>query len=174
VTSKRGDAPPDTDRVDRRELEELERGLARARTRDSSLPAVREERAPRPKGYHPADEHQMVFALLGGSTRKGSWEPAARVDCTAIMGGVNLDLREADLIEGTTTIRCFAFWGGINIIVPPDVDVDADGTGILGGFDHVDHRGPDGDVPLVRIEGVALMGGVSVRVKERKKPKRAK
>ena len=40
--------------------------------------------------------------------------------------------------------------------------------------DTIVHRGPDGDVPLVRIEGVALMGGVSVRVKERKKPKRAK
>lgn len=169
---KRGGTPPDTADVDRRRLEELELGLDQARKRQSNLPALRERREPRAPAYHPADEHQNVFALLGGSTRKGSWEPAARVDCTAIMGGVNLDLREADLIDGTTTIRCFAFWGGINIIVPPDVDVDADGTGILGGFEHIGHRAPDGDVPLVRVEGVALMGGVAIRVKERRKPKR--
>ena len=128
-----------------------------------------------PPAYHPADEHQTVFALMGGSSRKGSWEPAARIDATAIMGGVNIDLREADLIEGTTTIRCFAFWGGIDIIVPPDVDVDADGTGIMGGFDHVDLRSREergtSSVPLVRVEGVALMGGVTIRVKERKKPR---
>ena len=124
-----------------------------------------------PARTHPSDEHQFVGALLGGSTRKGNWEPAERVDCVAIMGGVNIDLREADLLEGVTTIRCFAFWGGINIVVPPDVEIDTNGTGILGGFDHVDHRAPDDDVPLVRIEGLALMGGVSVRVKERVEPK---
>lgn len=91
------------------------------------------------------------------------------------MGGVTLDLREADLIEGTTTIRCFAFWGGIQILVPPDVDLDTGGAGILGGFDHVDYTAPEGDdVPLVRIEGVAVMGGVGIRVKEREKPRRAK
>jgi hypothetical protein len=123
-----------------------------------------------PARFHPDDEHQTVFALLGGSTRRGSWEPAAVVDCTAILGGIQLDLREADLIEGTTTLRCLALWAGIEIVVPPDVDVDADGTGILGGFDHVDHRAPEGDVPLVRIEGTAVMGGVSVRVKDRKAP----
>lgn len=169
---RRGGAPPEPGRVDRRRLEEFERGLDEARQRQANLPAPSERREPRSQIYHPADEHQSVFALLGGSTRRGNWEPAARIDCTAIMGGVNLDLREADLIEGTTTIRCFAFWGGINIIVPPDVDVEADGTGIAGGFDHMDYRAPDSAVPTVRVEGVALMGGVTIRVKERRKRRR--
>jgi hypothetical protein len=180
VASRR--EPTETSDVDRRRLEELERGLEQARARNPDLPApLAEDRKQGreqsvPPAYHPADEHQTVFAFMGGSSRRGSWEPAARVDCTAIMGGVNIDLREADLIEGTTTIRCFALWGGINIIVPPDVDVDAAGTGILGAFEHVDQRALEesegAPVPLVRVEGLALMGGVSIRVKERKKPKR--
>ena len=157
------------------ELEEFERALREPRVRDLD-PALdeRDERAldepERSLQTHPDDERASVFAIMGGSTRKGSWEPAAHTEAIAIMGGVNLDFREADLLEGTSTVRCFAMMGGISIIVPPDVDVDVDGIGLLGGFDHVDHRSGEPDAPCIKVEGIALMGGVSVRVKKRKKP----
>lgn len=115
----------------------------------------------------PSDERASIFAVMGGSTRKGSWEPAEHNEVIAIMGGVNLDFREADLLEGTTTVRCFTMMGGISIVVPPDVDIDVNGIGLLGRFDHVDHRATEDDVPCLKIEGIALMGRVSVRVKER-------
>ena len=183
MPSQRDGAPPDAAQragIDRARLQELERGLEQSRSKSARDGAVSTGNVPSPAGrdtpspppaYHPDDDHQIIFALFGGSSRKGNWEPAAHIDCSAICGGVNIDLREADLLEGTTTIRCFALWGGINIIVPPDIDLDTSGTGILGGFDQVDHSAPDGDVPLVRIEGLALMGGVSIRVKERQKSK---
>lgn len=155
------------DPTDPRELDEFEHAMRRHRSDDS--PAA-ESAANSAVATHPDDERATIFAVLGGSTRKGTWEPAEHSEVIAIMGGVNLDFREADLLEGTTTVRCFAMMGGISIIVPPDVDVDVNGIGLLGGFDHVDHRANDEDVPRIKIEGIALMSGVSVRVKERAEP----
>jgi hypothetical protein len=45
--------------------------------------------------------------------------------------------------------------------------VESHGIGILGGFEHVgdEIRGHDPDAPVLRVSGVALMGGVDIRVR---------
>lgn len=106
------------------------------------------------------------MAFLGGSTRKGSWEPPALLRVVAFMGGVELDFREADLLEGETVVEILAFMGGVNIVVPPDVQLQAHGTGLLGGFQSASNHAPDPDAPRLRISGLALMGGVEVKVKK--------
>jgi hypothetical protein len=90
-------------------------------------------------------EESSVVALLGGSARKGSWEPPARLRVLAVMGGVELDFREADLYEGETFVDVLAIMGGVSIIVPPDIDVDADGQGFLGGTRRGRRRSPAAD-----------------------------
>ena len=56
-----------------------------------------------------------VIAVLGGSSRKGSWEPPARLRVPALMGGVELDFREANLLEGETVVDVLAVMGGVTI-----------------------------------------------------------
>jgi ABC-type xylose transport system permease subunit len=104
---------------------------------------------------------------LGGAERKGAWEPPARLDVIAIMGGVELDFTEADLLEGETVVEVLAIMGGVKIIVPGDIDIESgSGLGIMGGFASVSHRADsDDDPPLLRIRGVALMGGVEIKFK---------
>ena len=80
------------------------------------------------------------------------------------MGGVELDFREADLLDETDVV-VFACMGGIKITVPDDIDVEVNGIGFMGGFEHVSRHEPDADRPRLRIRGLALMGGVSVKVK---------
>jgi hypothetical protein len=109
-------------------------------------------------------EESSVVALLGGSARKGSWEPPARLRVLAVMGGVELDFR--DLYEGETFVDVLAIMGGVSIIVPPDIDVDADGQGFLGGFGSLTQRAEDAGAPLLRIGGTAVMGGVEIKVKK--------
>jgi hypothetical protein len=87
------------------------------------------------------------------------------------MGGVELDFREAVLQPGVTEIHAFAFWGGVEVLVPPHVRLECSGIGIMGGFDggtNVGSRAADiGDplTPIIRVTGVAVMGGVEVSVR---------
>ena len=103
------------------------------------------------------------FAMMSGSRRRGRWVVPRRYTATAVMGGIELDLRDALLEDRDVTIWAWACMGGIEIEVPPDVDVDVTGLALMGGFD--DHAGvvaPPG-APVVRVKGFALMGGVDVR-----------
>jgi hypothetical protein len=137
------------------------------------VPAVRSADgppAPRPEqlvtaAAHVRDREYMV-AVLGGSNRKGVWSPARRNYAVAVMGGCELDFREARLGPGITELRVFAVWGGIEIIVPPGLNVESQGIGLLGGFDYVtDTTLGDPNAPTLRISGLACMGGVEISVR---------
>ena len=86
-----------------------------------------------------------------------------------LMGGNALDLREARLASRETTIYALSIMGGIDIIVPEDVRVIDDGVGIMGGFGMEDHPSCTlsvaqlpADAPVIRVRGLALMGGVGI------------
>jgi hypothetical protein len=83
------------------------------------------------------------------------------------MGGVELDFREAILAPGVTEVHAFAFWGGVQILAPPDVRVECSGLGIMGGFEHREDASLpfDPSAPVLRITGIAVMGGVEVAVR---------
>lgn len=154
--------------VARRARDESELEAVRP-ARSARSPATPRPPAPAPSRRTPepssADETGFVFACMGGSVRKGPWEPPEKLYALSLMGGVDLDFREAALLEGTTEVEVLAIMGGVKIVVPDDIDVEVNGIGLMGGFEHVSHHGPGEDRPLVRIKGLALMGGVSVKVK---------
>ncbi|MFV2007311.1 MAG: DUF1707 domain-containing protein, partial [Longimicrobiales bacterium] len=108
--------------------------------------------------------HSLMIAVLGGTGRKGRWVPARRNTAIGIMGGVQLDFREAMLGPGVTEVSLFACMGGMEIIVPPEMAVEVDGMAILGGFesetDTVLNRDPD--QPLLRIKGFFVLGGAEI------------
>ena len=114
---------------------------------------------------HEDDDVDTVVAVMSGAVRKGQWEPAGRFRVLAVMGGVELDFRDADMLDGTTEVAVLAIMGGCKIIVPPDVAVEVNGLGFMGGFTHLRHRPPEHDAPLIRVKGLAVMGGVEVKVK---------
>jgi hypothetical protein len=129
-------------------------------------PSTLEKRPPRGVAPESYDDVGRVVAVLGGSSRKGSWEPPARLRVLALMGGVELDFREANLLEGETVVDVLAVMGGVTIVVPPDVDVETSGTGFLGGFGGVSNHAKETNAPLLRIRGLAVMGSVDVKVKK--------
>jgi uncharacterized protein DUF1707/cell wall-active antibiotic response 4TMS protein YvqF len=114
----------------------------------------------------------VSFAFWAGCDRKGEWVVPAYHTAIAIMGGVVLDLTQARFASAETTINVFAFWGGVDIIVPEDVTVIVSGVGFMGAFDNratSTSTVPGG--PVVRINGLALMAGVDVKRPKRKKVK---
>jgi len=171
------------DSVDVNELERRLDATQRARSADElralldDLPggAVALDRSPAPSEEGAADlrlaeveprSRSMVFALLGGSRRRGSWTPARKTSVLAFWGGVKLDYREALLAPGVTEVQVLAVMGGVDIVVPPGIRVESEGIAVLGGFDHVVRAPPGRGAPVLRLTGLAVMGGVNVSVRE--------
>ncbi|MCF3148376.1 DUF1707 SHOCT-like domain-containing protein [Streptomyces platensis] len=115
------------------------------------------------------DGSAVGIGIMGGFQRKGRWTIGRRFTAVGVMGGGEIDLREANFAGPEIVITCWALMGGVHIVAPPGVEVDVRGLGIMGGFD----AGEDGEpaepgAPRVIVKGLALMGGVAV---ERKLPR---
>ncbi|KUG05120.1 hypothetical protein ASZ90_017441 [hydrocarbon metagenome] len=73
------------------------------------------------------------LAIMGGVEKKGSpWELKSS-DYLALMGGVELDLRDAIISDKEVDLNLLAIMGGINIVLPADTSVKWSGTSFLGG-----------------------------------------
>jgi predicted membrane protein len=100
-------------------------------------------------------------AILGGFKRRVTSHDFRGGEVTAMFGGCELDLREAD-ITSEAVLTTFALCGGISIKVPLDWTVEMEGTPVLGGFDEKTTVPKDRAKRLI-IRGYAIMGGVDIR-----------
>ncbi len=110
---------------------------------------------------------QTVFAVFGGVDRRGAWTVPRNFRVIAMMGGANLDLREARFPRGVVDLEVKAIFGGVQILVPPGLAVEVNGSAIMGGFQNVNRSPPtpDPDAPLLRVRGLAIMGGVDISMR---------
>jgi hypothetical protein len=117
-------------------------------------------------GSRVATKAKNFLALMSGVVRRGAWIVPSRIRALACMGGIGLDLREATLTAPVTDITVFALMGGVEIIVPPGVRLESDGFAIMGGFEDQlkEPASQDPDAPVIRVRGLAIMGGVECRV----------
>ena len=116
----------------------------------------------------PAVRYDSSVAIMGGTSRKGVWEVGPTHTAFALMGGVDIDLRQARFTSRETVVHAYAIWSGIDIYVNAHTRVIVDGVGIMGAFDQARDKvtpelGPDS--PLVRVSGFALMAGITVHRK---------
>jgi hypothetical protein len=104
-----------------------------------------------------------AFALMSGIVRRVTSKDFRGGDATAVMGGVEIDLRNADITNGPAVFDAVAFWGGIDLIVPSGWTIQNDGIALLGAFEdnRKDTAGDSGKVLVIR--GVCIMGGVEVK-----------
>jgi len=134
---------------------------------DAQLPAVRAASAPaRAAGSATGRRYDSSLSIMGGQTRKGVWEIGPEHQAFTMMGGIDLDLREAVFGADEIVITAIAIMGGIDIYVNAHTKVSVEGVGIMGDFDQARDKveaqlGPGS--PTVRVKGVALMGGVTVK-----------
>jgi hypothetical protein len=112
-------------------------------------------------------ERQWIVAVWSGPKRAGPWTPARRTVVTAVQGGAELDFREARLGPGVTEVTALAFMGGVDIIVPPGLQVEVSGVGIMGAFEASDDLTGvvDPAKPILRVSGLAMMGAVEVSMR---------
>jgi hypothetical protein len=118
--------------------------------------------APRPRDAFNANATISALAVLGAVVR-GNNSPAFRGgDLTAIMGGCEIDLRQA-AIHGDAIIDIFALWGGIELRVPETWTVVSKVVPFMGGFDDQTRPPQAAGVHRLVIRGFILMAGVDVK-----------
>jgi len=171
-------------RIDLEELDERLEATYAAKTYADlvpltiDLPAHAEQQAttpvPRRETLPATTTYDSSLAIMGGCTRKGAWLVPPRHQAFALMGGVDLDLRQATFAERETVIYANAVMAGVDITVDASTHVIIEGVGIMGAFEQGRDRVPPeltADSPVVRVKGIALMAGVTVT---RKGPPRQK
>jgi len=110
-----------------------------------------------------------VVSFLSSHERQGWWELPRHFRALAVLGNVELDLREAEIGLGVSVIEAVAVMGNIEITVPPDVAVESDGDSLLGSFVVKYAKGVSASTATgykkVHITGTAYAASVEVHVK---------
>lgn len=112
------------------------------------------------------DNSVDVFNILGGSEFSTQSQNLTGGNVICILGGADIDVRDADMEGDVMEINIVAFMGGADIKVPPHWQVSVKVIPFLGGVSNKTTCLADKlQVPKKRliITGLALMGGVEVR-----------
>jgi len=103
------------------------------------------------------------FAFMGGVERNIDSDSLVGLEATAVMGGIEADLRGAKPRGRQVVAEVFAWWGGIDLIVPEDWRVVTEVTPIMGGVeDSTKVEGDEAAATLI-VRGLVVMGGVEIR-----------
>lgn len=109
-----------------------------------------------------SDAQLSEVAVWSGIERRVSSPAFRHGDLTAIMGGIEIDFRQAGTLNGEAILDVFALWGGIEITVPPDWSVSNRVTPIMGGAEDKS-TGTQAAKHRLVIRGFAIMGGISIK-----------
>lgn len=105
------------------------------------------------------DDNEKVAIFYGEQSRvRGDYTGGS---LTAIFGGVDLDLRQANIKDGAI-IDVFTFCGGININLPDDVIVKNEVRGVLGGSDDKTMSKPSAK-KTIYLRGECVLGGLEIK-----------
>lgn len=114
------------------------------------------------------DESSDVFRLaaIGGGRELVSEAEAFRAgSALAVMGGIEIDLREATLDPDGATLDIRACMGGVDVTLPAGWRVEVERHGFAGGVDT--RIGESSDVhdgaPTLHITAKAWLGGIEIR-----------
>lgn len=112
------------------------------------------------------DEEKLdYFTVFSGIETRVNSKQFKGGSITAVFGGVELDLREAEMDSNGASLDLTAAFGGIEIKVPEEWRVKVTGTPILGGWSNKT-RGADQDDdtrPVLNITCLAVCGGVEIK-----------
>jgi len=110
-----------------------------------------------------ADSTFSALAIMAGVNRKVNALDFRGGEATAVMGGCKLDLRDARIEAGEATIDVFAFWGGIEVLVPEGWVVVNQILPVLGGADDRTRPAAGPSPKRLVLRGMCVMGGVEVK-----------
>ena len=107
-----------------------------------------------------AKENEEYYATFSGEKLNFEGNTFNGASLNAIFGGIDLNLKKAD-ITNETNINATSVFGGINIFVPDNVNVEIKSTSLFGGVTNkVENKE---NQPTIKIRAFCLFGGVEVK-----------
>jgi hypothetical protein len=125
-----------------------------------AIAAAFAKRAVPSRGDEDSDELALV-AVFDGIDLKSRARAFRGGSLLAWLGGIALDLSEAELADGAR-LSVNVFLGGVAIKTPPNWRIEGDVKSVFGGVKMDGPARDDPDAPLLTIEGMALLGGIAV------------
>ncbi len=105
-------------------------------------------------------EPRSGCATFSGCHMNYDGEVFEGAELTAVFGGVKCDLRNA-VIEKDCAIAVSAIFGGIDILVPSNINVKVSSNSIFGGVSNKTSVYPN--APTIYISGTCMFGGVDIK-----------
>ena len=105
---------------------------------------------------------RWMIAIMSGSHRHGRFRAVGSINAVAVMGGDEIDLREAEIEGGELTLNVFTLMGGANIYIPDSIEVEVGGFSAMGGNTEVGVERLRPGAPRVTIRAYNLMGGATI------------
>jgi hypothetical protein len=103
-----------------------------------------------------------AVAVMSGLVRRTNAQTFRGGELTAVMGGIEADLRQAGIEDGEAVIDVFAFWGGIKIKVPEQWVVVGKVVPLMGGYEDKTRPPKHDSRQRLVVRGMAIMGGIEV------------
>jgi len=97
-------------------------------------------------------------AIFGSQEFKFPSEEFKGAELNAVFGGIDLDLRQAIILDDIY-IETNAIFGGINVLVPPNVRVEVTGTPIFGGTSNKSNRPTEENPPTIYFNSTSIFRG---------------
>lgn len=106
------------------------------------------------------DDPKVGCATFSGCNLNYDGEVFEGAELTATFGGVKCDLRNA-IIEKDCAIQVSAIFGGIDILVPDNINVKVSSNSIFGGFSN--KTSVHSNAPTIYVSGTCMFGGVEIK-----------
>jgi predicted membrane protein len=107
--------------------------------------------------------HASLFALLGSGKRRWGKTVFRSAEATAVLGGCELDLRDALIASAEpAVVDVFVIMGGINLFVPSNWTVSQEVVPLLGGVHDKTRSVPTSPGQHLIVRGTVVMGGIEI------------
>ena len=106
--------------------------------------------------------YKTASALFGGQDLFYGHEEFTGASYTAIFGGLTINLRNVKL-AGDVIVNVTAIFGGIDLILPENVQVVSNVIPVLGGADCKYPSSRDSSAPRIIVNGSVAFGGVTIK-----------
>jgi predicted membrane protein len=109
------------------------------------------------------DSFLQSSAFMGGGKRSSMSREFRGAQLSAVMGGIQLDLRDAQIQGTEAVIDVFTCCGGVEIRVPQEWLVVTQITPVLGGVDDKTRHPSEMTSKRLILKGMVIMGGAEVK-----------